>query len=562
MRHYIKYLFICSMLFLANSCKKALDLSPVAVRTADGFMNDPKNAIEAVNACYYQMFRLQEFHENNHAHDYFFGDLTTFDSQIGSTPNDFADLQRLTEWTMNNTNVPTRTLWSVGYQGVHNANYVLTSLPDATLDANLKSRLMGEAYFSRGYWYLRFATSFGNVPIVTTRLSTTDFKDAKQGTMHDAFEQAVADFKKAAEFLPEKSAYSSSDLGRATKGAARGFLARTLMYQIGFDKENKHTWQEVLEETTKIINSTQYSLTPNYAAIFETEGENNNESVFELQASFGNAETTTEAIGSHSPTCQGVRTNNLLNGTTTIVWGWGYNNATQDLVNEFEVQDPRLSSTVFGKPINNGIIYGTAFNYDIGTEWTPYHNRKVAKTAADAAGGWWRNGNNIRLMRYAEILLIQAEALYNTGNEATARTYLNIIRNRARNSTFARGYELNKPNEYKATGFVGNLPDVTASGINLLRAIKHERRVELGMESHRYYDLVRWGDYISELTRKRALAYAPYQAVPVLLAYTNIDLPANALKVSIDGPGGNKIPLLPIPQIEADIWSIKQNPGY
>ncbi|MBC8052418.1 MAG: RagB/SusD family nutrient uptake outer membrane protein [Sphingobacteriaceae bacterium] len=437
MRHYIKYLFFGSLLFLANSCREALDLTPVAARTADGFLNDPKNAVEAVNACYYQLLRLQEFNENNHTHDYFFGDLTTFDSQIGSTPNDFSDLQRLTEWTMNNTNVPARTLWSVGYQGVHNANYVITSLPDATIDANLKSRLMGEAYFCRGYWYLRFATLFGNVPIVTTRLSTTDFKDAKKGTIHDAFEQAVADFKKAAELLPEKSAYSAADIGRASKGAARGFLARTLMYQIGFDKQNTHTWQEVLDETTKIINSSQYSLAANYATIFETEGENNNESIFELQAtSLGNAERATDAIGSHSPTCQGVRTNNLLAGV--IVWGWGYNNPTQDLVNEFEAGDPRLSSTVFGKPHNNGIVYGASFNYDIGTEWTPYHNRKAAKTPGDASGGfgWWRNGNNIRQMRYAEILLMHAEALYNTNSEGPARTYLNMIRKQSEKQHF------------------------------------------------------------------------------------------------------------------------------
>ncbi|MBC8052419.1 MAG: RagB/SusD family nutrient uptake outer membrane protein [Sphingobacteriaceae bacterium] len=106
------------------------------------------------------------------------------------------------------------------------------------------------------------------------------------------------------------------------------------------------------------------------------------------------------------------------------------------------------------------------------------------------------------------------------------------------------------------------MPDVTASGVSLLQAIKHERRVEFGMESLRYYDLVRWGDYMAELTRKRALAPAPYQAVPVLLAYTNINLQANALKVSIDGPGTNKIPLLPIPQVETDVWGLKPNPGY
>lgn len=560
MKKAIKYL-MAGLILLASSCNEMLDQEPIALRTAEGFLNDPKNAAEVVNVCYYQLLRLQEFNENNHCHDYFFGDLLSYDAQIGSTPNDFPDLQRLTEWASTNTSNPSAMLWNVGWEGVYNSNYILKNMPSATLDEALKSRYMGEAYFARGYWYLRFATLFGNVPIITEPLTTGNFTEVVQGTIHDAFEQAVSDFKEAAKLLPVKSAYGPSDLGRATKGAAMAFLTRTLMYQIGFDKDNTHTWQDVYNETSAIINSGQYTLTPNYATIYNPEGENNAESIFELQTIYNDYERNTQATGTHGPTCQGVRTNNKFGNVT--IWGWGYNQPTQDLVNEFEPNDPRLSCTVYGLPYNNGIVNGVIFNYALSTEWTPYHNRKMAYPPeyADKAG-WWKGSTNLRQIRYAEVLLNHAEAAYRLNKEGEAREYINKVRGRARTSTYARGYEAGKTYDYKPTGFVNNLPDITASGTALFNAIVHERRVELGMESLRYYDLVRWGMYFDELNKKRATAPRPYQTNPAVLAYENIDLRANALSHSIDGPEGRKIPLIPIPRDEVNTWGLKQNSGY
>ncbi|MBN1131170.1 MAG: RagB/SusD family nutrient uptake outer membrane protein, partial [Chitinispirillaceae bacterium] len=256
--------------------------------------------------------------------------------------------------------------------------------------------------------------------------------------------------------LPEKSGYASSDLGRATKGAANALLAKAHIFQS--------EWSQALDRAARVIDSKEYGLEPNYADNFKLSHENGIESVFEIQ----HLEISTSAYGDEN---EGQETS-IYQGSrnATFFTGWGFNCPTQDFVDEFEQNDPRLKATV-------------VFDGDIIYENTPVHQRAdnsmsptkmgarkymleyqaTAPNISNAPANW-------RSIRFADVLLFHAEAANETGDAPTALGSLNKVRQRV------------------------SMPAVTATDQDELRqAIYHERRVELGLEGHRFYDLVRQG---------------------------------------------------------------------
>ncbi|UOQ69190.1 RagB/SusD family nutrient uptake outer membrane protein [Hymenobacter volaticus] len=300
------------------------------------------------------------------------------------------------------------------------------------------------------------------------------------------------------------------------------------MYQLGTDNTNNHTWQEVYDLTSTIINSNQYSLLPNYAAIHQNEGENSSESLFEIQLATSN--------DSYGPISVGSTSNVFQNNRKTF--GYGFNNPTQSLVNEFEPNDPRREVTV----IKDGdIVLGILNKIDPSENETGYLNRKVAIIApAQLQAG----PQNIRKLRYADVLLMKAEAAARLSRNSEAVTLVNQVRQRARTSTRPPGTTVGAANVYApANTPAGTLPDLTTSlsGQPLLNAIWHERRVEFAEESLRFWDLVRTGRYFS--------------ALPA-------DVAARAQSHSITTGVVNPIPLLPIPLNDAQVWKVPQNPGY
>jgi hypothetical protein len=336
------------------------------------------------------------------------------------------------------------------------------------------------------------------------------------------------DLKEAATLLPEKSGYAAADLGRATKGAANGYLARAIMYQLGTVNGNKHTWQEVYDLTSTIITSNQYSLLANYAAIHQSIGQNSSESVFEIQFATSN--------DTYGPISVGTTNNIFQNNRKTF--GYGFNNPTQNLVNEFEPNDPRLECTV----IKDGdIVLGIKNTVDPTENETGYLNRKVAILAPNAPQS---GPQNIRKMRYADILLMKAEAAAQLNKPAEAVPLVNQVRQRARMSTRPPGTTLGSADTYApANTPAGTLPDLTPglSGTALLNAIWHERRVEFGEESLRLWDLIRTGRYMGLLPA---------------------DVRARAMSHVTTETSVNPTPLLPIPMTEAQTWHVTQNPGY
>jgi len=530
LKHSIVAILIASGLGM-QSCSDFLQKDPLGRDTDQNYFNTADNATLAVNAIY----DAASYDEGSdatgnyipHTYEWMFGDLLSDDSEKGSNPGDFPTLTDLKQWRAATGNDQARATWTNMFMGVYRANVVLQNLPSAPIDETLKNRLMGEAYFLRGYFYFYLTRLYGGLPLLNEPLLPTQYRSTTRASLSETYAFIEDNFKKAIDMLPEKNAYAATDLGRATKGAARGYLARTLMYELGTDNTRNHTWQEVYDLTDAVAQSGQYGLTANYAEIFEEEGENNTESVFEIQFATSNITWGIQRVGTE---------NNIIQNNRAT-WGWGFNNPTQDLVNEFEANDPRKPSTVYG---NGDVVLGVKQRIDYPTEnATGYLNRKAAIVKPDAPN---QSPQNIRKMRYADVLLMKAEAAAHLGNEGVTRDILNQIRTRARNSTLPKGSVEGTMTYAPANTPATALPAIQSSvtGQALLEAVWHERRVELGMESLRFWDLVRTGRYFSKVA-------ATVQAA--------------AQSHSIAG-SVNPVPVLPIPINEAQSWGLQQNPGY
>lgn len=535
MRQNMKAYKIFAFFFLVlsiQSCEDFLEKEPLGVETEANFFNDADNAILAMNGVY-DVLGWDESNRASHNYEFFYGDILSDDAAKGSTPSDFPALIQMETWATQVNNGPSSGSWGNHYAGIYRANNAILNLPDAPLEEELKNRLIGEARFLRAYFYFYQVRLFGGQPLFDTPLLPEEFGNIKRSSVAETYTFIEADLREAIELLPERGEYSAEDMGRASKGAAKAYLARTIMYQLGTDNTNGHTWEEVKKLTGEIITSGQYSLHANYAELFDEEIENTSESVFEVQNMHSAATWDASKVGSNHSIIQGNRT----------TWGWGFNNPTQDLVDEFEEKDPRLAVTVYQ---NGDVVLGEEQEVDYpANNETGYQNRKsmILRPA-----NLRESPQNLIKVRYADVLLMHAEAAYYTNDEPAARQILNEIRERARNSSKPKGSEVNSLSyeSYSAEEMDGVLPPVLSSvtGVALLEAIRHERRVELAMESLRYYDQIRYGTYLDYLGEAMSA-----------------DVKARAAQKSIQG-SVNPIPVMPIPLEESQTWNLEQNPGY
>lgn len=519
-------ILLAVLLFAGLGCTKILDKKPIGIQTEENFFLDPAQAVLGINGVY-DVASWDEGSGSGHNYEWMYGDVLSEDAEKGSTPSDFPTISALKEWRADPANTPATSTYYNQWQGIFRANTVIKNLSGVQWDPVLRDRIMGEAYFLRGYYYFYLARLFGGMPLFAEPVKPSQFGTTPRASLSETYKFIEEDFKRAAKLLPQRSGYAAADLGRATRGAAQAYMARVIMYQMGTDNKNNHTWQEVYNYADSVIASGQYSLLPNYAQIYEDEGENSSESVFEVQC-----KATTENWG---PIKAGTTNNIIQNNRRT--WGWGFNNPTANLAAEFEPNDPRKQCIMYA---DGDIVLGTKQEIRFPDEnATGYLNRKAAIVKPAEAKA---SGQNLRKMRYTDVVLMKAEAAINLNREQEARDLINLVRARARNSSKQKG-SIEGTLTYEASGVPGNtLPPLpnTVTGPALRAALMHERRVELAMEQLHFWDQVRWGTYMSSLTPTVRTA---------------------ALSHSITG-GVNPIPVLPIPIIEVQSWGLQQNPGY
>ena len=325
----------------------------------------------------------------------------------------------------------------------------------------------GEASFFRAYCYFNLVRAFGEVPLVTYKINDASEANIPKTTVDKIYEQIDADLKTAEESLPET--WSTEYLGRLTWGAARSLHARTYMM--------RNDWNNMYTASTDVIKKGLYNLRTPYNEIFTDDGENSGGSIFELQCTATAALPQSDIIGSQFCEVQGVR------GADQWDLGWGWHMATELMAQAYEPGDPRKNATLLyfrrsdSEPItpeNTNEPYGES---PVSPAIGAYFNKKAYTDPAlrkeYTNKGYWVN---IRLIRYADVLLMGAESANEKGISGEAIDYLEQVRARARGTN------------------TNILPKVTTTDQGELReAIRHERRVELGLEFDRFYDLVRWG---------------------------------------------------------------------
>jgi starch-binding outer membrane protein, SusD/RagB family len=320
---------------------------------------------------------------------------------------------------------------------------------------SMKARVVGEAKFLRAYYYFSLMTTFGPVPLVLKTLSAAEYCSPR-ATKDAAWAQIEKDLTEAAAALPERDGYGAADAGRATKGAANAYLVKAYVYQKKWDKAEPLA--------AAIIATGKYALIPKYADIFTPANENGTESIFEVQH-------THVATGDWGDDNEGEVTS-IFRGNRTSKYqeGWGFDDPTQNFVSEFEAGDPRLAATVIKQGDTMWVGTPAQEIADMSQSWTGYHSRKYLVDYYAVAPEMSNDPINWRAYRYADLLLFHAEAAMELNNLAASLVSLNKVRARA---TLA--------------------PATAADQAALRAAIYHERRVELGMEGHRFFDVVRQG---------------------------------------------------------------------
>lgn len=424
------------------------------------------------------------------------------DADKGSTPGDAPDQIAMDNFTITPTTGLCNDLWTGYYSVIGKCNVVLNKVgtDSSATSAATRASAIAEARFIRGYSYFMLVRLFGNVPLVDTVFTdVTAQSNIPQSSASQIYAFIESDLQYAAANLPMR--WDPRFVGRATSGAANGMLAKVYLY------ENK--WQLAMNTAGLVINSGVYDLNTPYDKIFTEAGENSSGSIFEIQA-YADANHQEDSYGCQYANVQGVRGSNWDN------LGWGFNVPSPQLVAAYEPGDPREASTILFCPSVSPTRYGEIFP----PEPNPMYNMKVYTNPSIRASvgdqfGWWMD---VRILRYADVVLMYAEAANELGQTSEALQKLEWIRARARN------------------GDNTILPPVTTTDQTQLRlAIQHERRIELAMENERFFDIVRWG-----------IASQVLHAA----GKTNYTEPRDKL--------------LPIPQAQIDLSKgvLKQNPGY
>lgn len=485
---YIKIVLL-ALFIVAQACSgDFLDVDPPNQINSENFFNTPEDydraligAYDLLSATYLNVI-LGEIASDN-----------TLSG--GENANDVPGWQMVDDMRHTPVNDQLRNLWNWMYAGINRVNYIFEF--EDKLDFEGKDNILAQAAFLRAYYYFELVKWFGDVPMpIDQRVDFGSVANYDRLPAAEVYAQMEADLNFAINHLNAQV----EQQGRVTSGAARALLGKILVYQENFSEATS-----VLDE---VINSGQYDLYADYSTLFLQQGENNIESVFEVQysniqgAGFGCLQCSE---GNVAVGFNGIR------GYNGPIYqsGFSFNVPVQELVDAYDLADARLAPTILDIEAfaAEQAALGQEVVYSEGYEHTGYYNHKYLPRQGESfQDPNLTNATNYRAIRFSDVLLLAAEAHYETGNETQALAYLNRVRARA------------------------GLPAETATGTDLAEAIFEERRLELAGEGHRFFDLVR---------KNRAAEFIP-------------------------GFEEGKHELFPIPLLEIElagnIW--EQNPGY
>lgn len=503
MKKIYKISFLLGFLAVTSACKKSfLDLSDPTKKTADKFYQTEDQIKQAVSGAYSSM-------QDNVNGQYVFAEMSSDNTTIQLDPSDRGQTDRVEAfefWNVTATNVNIADMYNQSYNALYNINVALSKIDGVTaISDQKKAQYKGELQFIRAYYYFNLVRYFGPVVLVTEPLANaSDAFATTRSSEDDVYAQIIKDLTDAAAGLPAKSSYTPADAGRASKGSALGLLGKVYLTRKDYPKA---------ESTLRQILTLGYSLVNKYADVFSTTNKNNSESLFEVQylgsdkvSEWSNFEYIFAPRGSEGA---------VTGFPTSRPQGW--NIPTKSIIAEFEAGDERKAvalkeSYTTDKGVVVAIPYVAKYN----------HPHTVVG----------RTDDNWPVLRYADVLLMLAEAINEQSGPANAYQYINQVRDRA------------------GLGALSGLSQET-----FRTAIRHERRVELAFENDRWFDL------------KRSLTNA--QMVTLLNAHGQ----AEKASPTVDRGGvpftGNDYKfdgfeaLYPIPDRQLFLdKNLTQNPGY
>ncbi|UII34644.1 RagB/SusD family nutrient uptake outer membrane protein [Fulvivirga ulvae] len=478
MKNFHKLVVAGLLAVAASSCNddEFIQQSPPDQLTSENFWRNAEDARSGLTAAYSELESRSNFwdgwQEGRPVLEYFRSDYAL----PGPDATNYAHWMSIFNFDYTNAHIFVDVIWSTNYKGLNFANQVISKVgemtPDQISDAE-KKQIIGEATFLRGYYHFKLLTMFEKI-VVRTEAITQQTLDKDLSTRPEAWGIVIEDFTTAAEML---DIVGNTEPGRATKGAALAYLGKAYMYKAGDPSSaESNDFDNAVAAFKPIVEGTagSYALEPDFVSNFNGENENNQESIFELQFKSGDA-TSWNATRLHA-----------FVGDWSI-GGWGGIEATMALVNEMKSEGMIASNGLYDNRLYASVYFRDPYFNDPGTNemqgstWDELMTTQYGSTYDNHAyfRKWlpnyvWDNsyvGVNVVLMRYADVLLMYAEALNETGDTPGAITIIDQIRD-----------------------VHGNMPSTTAATQAEVKAqIIHERTMELTLESVRFFDLRRWG---------------------------------------------------------------------
>lgn len=543
MKRIINKIAICALSFITlslsmTSCRDYLTEIEPGKTLLEDYYTSTAAAVQNVTGCYVPL--MWEFN-NTYLSEWFIGDIASDDAlKGGGSTTDMSDAYDIENWRTTDQNTLLLDFYRAQFQGIGRCNLALEYIEkmeigiDEDFTPEMKNRLLGEVHYLRAYYYFRLMRIFAGVPMPLKVLRSSEEWGMPRSSVEELCKQIIADLEFANANLWKKSKYPAADLGRATKGAAQAMLMKVNLYMASsywqtynLSKSAADCYKDAKAWGDSIITSGEYDLCPNYADNFTVAGENGIESVFEIQY----AEVAWGDYGEGFGFTAGSFTQILMRSRNSeIGGGWGFDHPTQNLYNEFEAGDPRRDVAILIPSTDIVATYQMQSdeNY-LGNTWV---NNKYGmyRDPSEIGGGYgkWslhasRGPLNNKQIRYADVLLMYAEACIGANDAGTAKTYIDQVRARV------------------GLGEVATADDAT---------LRHERRCELAMEGHRWFDLVRWQGVDGNGLKEHMDAYKAQESEEV----------RHHIQEFVKG----KHEIFPIPQEERQLnpTDMEQNPGY
>lgn len=456
-----------SALVAAAGCNKFLEQPVNGILPEDEFYKTDADAIQATTGVYDMM---QTDYNTVWGSLYMVKLMLSDESNAaGSGPGDQPGYQDLDKFRHDSQNEKVYWTWRMCYYTIYRANKVIAKV---TPDNDLRKRLIAEAKTLRAYNYLDLVSLWGDVPLVLTDIAPAEYTKVTRSAKDLVYAQIVKDLQEAIPVLPVKSGYAAGDRFRASKGMAQAVLGKAYLYQ--------KKWTEAAAQFELVINSKEYDLAPSVASVFSKAGEFGIESLFELSYDgaqaydWGNFPWGARPESNIHIQLMGPRADYYTKAPgDSLLSGWGFNLPKKKLYDAYKAANDSfrrvasVMSTTELKAAGGNWTAPDAYDYE-GYFQRKYGSFSNQANSSGSAIPELNYGTNWRLIRYADVLLMAAEAQYRAGAEGTSQTYLNRVRNRS------------------------GLGSITPSGPALFNAIVTERQLELAFEGFRFIDLVRW----------------------------------------------------------------------